>query len=200
MNINSLFPIPVGFFSLNRQLNDQEIFFLKNLKARPNISNSTSIDHFVLKDKILTSLREFIEESVEMFFKKTVDPKHLVSLKITQSWVNYTNQGQFHHKHSHPNSIISGVFYVQTNPDDKIFFYKEGYQQIKLPPNNFNEFNSESWWFNVLTGNLILFPSHLTHMVPTVEGSEQRISLSFNTFPVGIVGEEMELTGLTLEN
>ena len=36
-------------------------------------------------------------------------------------------------------------------------------------------------------------------MVQTVESDQTRISLSFNTFPVGSVGEEMDLTGLKLE-
>jgi hypothetical protein len=91
------------------------------------------------------------------------------------------------------------VFYVQTNADDKIFFYKDGWQQIKFPPEQWNPYNSESWWFEAYAGRLILFPSSLTHMVPEVKGDDTRISLSFNTFPVGVVGEEMDLTGLRLE-
>jgi hypothetical protein len=91
------------------------------------------------------------------------------------------------------------VFYVQTNPDDRIYFYKDGWQQIKFPPDQWNAYNSESWWFEAYAGRLILFPSSLTHMVPEVKGEETRISLSFNTFPVGVVGEEMDLTGLKLE-
>ena len=51
-----------------------------------------------------------------------------------------------------------------------------------------------------LRPGLILFPSRLTHMVETVKGEDTRISLSFNTFPVGLVGEEMDLTGLKLES
>jgi hypothetical protein len=31
---------------------------------------------------------------------------------ITQSWLNYTETNQYHHKHEHPNSLVSGVFYV----------------------------------------------------------------------------------------
>ncbi len=30
-------------------------------------------------------------------------------------------------------------------------------------------------------------------MVPEVKGDDTRISLSFNTFPVGVVGEEMDI-------
>jgi len=37
-------------------------------------------------------------------------------------------------------------------------------------------------------------------MVETVQGDQTRISLSFNTFPLGVVGEEMDLTGLKLES
>jgi hypothetical protein len=36
-------------------------------------------------------------------------------------------------------------------------------------------------------------------MVPQVQGEETRMSLSFNTFPVGMIGEEVDLTGLKLE-
>ena len=94
---------------------------------------------------------------------------------------------------------MSGVFYVQADKaKDKIYFYRNGYQQIKFPPSDWNVWNSESWWFEVGSCDLVLFPSSLTHMVPTVESEQTRISLSFNTFPVGNVGEEMDLTGLQL--
>ena len=36
-------------------------------------------------------------------------------------------------------------------------------------------------------------------MVPTLDHDQTRISLSFNTFPVGNVGEEIDLTGLQIE-
>jgi hypothetical protein len=37
-------------------------------------------------------------------------------------------------------------------------------------------------------------------MVEGVKGDHTRISLSFNTFPVGLVGEEVDLTALRLED
>jgi hypothetical protein len=81
---------------------------------------------------------------------------------------------------------------------DKIYFYRDGYQQIKVQTDNWNLYNSESWWFEVGAGDLMLFPSSLTHMVEAVQ--QERVSLSFNTFPVGYVGEEESLTALHLEN
>lgn len=200
MAIHNLFPIPIGMYKLDRDLTAKELSFLKNQETRSNMGNTTSINNTILKAKELTKFRDFIETSVSDYFKTVHNPKHDVNLKITQSWVNYTEKGQYHHKHAHPNSFVSGVFYIQADKEkDKIYFYRDGYQQIKFPPNDWNAWNSESWWFEVGTGDLILFPSGLTHMVETVQHDQTRISMSFNTFPVGVVGEEMDLTGLRLE-
>lgn len=199
LKINNLFPTAIGFAELGRPLSDEELFFIRELETRPNMGNTTSTNNFVLRDPALTSLRSFIEDAVSEYFKSTVNPKHNVSLRLTQSWCNYSEPGQHHHKHAHPNSYISGVFYAQTNADDRIYFYRSGWQQIKFPPQEWNVYNSESWWFEANAGKLILFPSWLEHMVPTVQGGKTRISLSFNTFPVGTIGEEVELTGLNLE-
>ena len=198
--IHNLFPTAVGIYKLDRDLTDKEIDFIKGQETRPNMGNTTSTDNTILRNKPLIKIRDFIETSIADYFKTIHNPKHDVSLKITQSWVNYTEPGQWHHKHAHPNSYISGVFYPQANREtDKIYFYRDGFQMIKLPPQEWNLWNSESWWFEVGTGDLVLFPSSLTHMVETVKGSDTRISLSFNTFPVGNIGEEVDLTGLKLE-
>ena len=133
------------------------------------------------------------------YFKSVHAPQFDVTPYITQSWSNYTEPGQYHHKHAHPNSIISGVFYPQANKEtDRIYFYKDGYERIKIPTENWNHWNSESWWFDVGAGDLIIFPSNLTHMVQTKQGDGTRISISFNTFVKGYIGSDESLTGLHL--
>jgi uncharacterized protein (TIGR02466 family) len=199
MNIHHLFPTPIGIFDLPRELSENELLFVRSQKTTPNEGNFTSENNFVLRDAVMTSLRSWVEDCVSEYFKSTSNPKHNVALRITQSWFNYSEQGQYHHKHAHPNSFVSGVFYLNVNPDDRIYFYRSGWQQIKLPPESWNPYNSESWWFEAIKGRLILFPSSLEHNVPPVQGEDVRISMSFNTFPVGSVGDEMELTGLKLE-
>lgn len=199
MNINHLFPTPVAFFDLGRTLTEEELAFVEKQERRPNMGNTTSTDNTILKQEALKSLNDFIEASVQQYFKEIHAPKHKVDLRITQSWLNYTKPGEYHHKHEHPNSFISGVFYINADPEkDKIYFFRSGYQTIKLPPADWNLFNSDSWWFGVETGKLVLFPSSLTHMVETKQGDNTRISLAFNTFPAGTIGETLDLTGLTL--
>lgn len=195
MLIENLFPTPIGFFKY-----DGEVDIDINQPQRPNEGNTSSQNTYLLKDKKLLSLRQFIEKSLHEYFMATYSPKNDTHLKITQSWLNWTKPGQYHHKHAHPNSLISGCFYVNAHKrSDKIFFYRNEYQQIKFPPVEWNPYNSESWWYSVGTGDLVLFPSSLTHTVQPVEGEDTRISLAFNTFPIGILGDENELTALQLE-
>ena len=195
MITHSLFPTAVTFYK-HKGITEKEIKFIAKQETRGNTGNTTSIDNNILENREMKKLKQFIEKSLKEYFQNIYVPKNNVEPYITQSWCNYTKEGQYHHKHAHPNSFISGVFYVQADKTkDKIYFYKEEYKQIKIPAKEYNLFNSESWWFETGTNDLVVFPSNLTHMVEKVVGKE-RISLSFNTFLKGCIGEDTELTGL----
>ena len=197
MVIENLFPTPVAFFKFEKQIDKT---FLIDLPQRTNEHNTSSVDRYILKHSNFLELRHYIEKCAYEYFIATYNPKNDVHLKITQSWLNWTKPEQYHHKHAHPNSFISGCYYVNANKEtDKIYFYQNEYRQIKFPPIEWNTYNSESWWFPVGSGDLVFFPSHLTHMVQPVCGEETRISLAFNMFPIGHIGDEDELTALYLQ-
>lgn len=199
MIVHNLFPIPVGQFKLPRELTESEISFVKNQKTHKNMGNKTSDDSRLFENRELKEIADFCQQSVDEYLKRIYAPRNDVSLYFTQSWGNYTEPGQFHHKHAHPNSFVSGVFYISTDPEhDKIFFYKERFETLKLPTEQFNLYNSDSWWFPVAAGDLYLFPSNLTHMVETTQSADTRVSIAFNTFLKGYIGQDDHLTGLHL--
>lgn len=198
MILNSLFPIPVAKFELGRDFTPEENAFVAEQSTHKNMGNTTSNDHYVLQNDTLVSLSDLVQKCVDQYFNSIYAPKENVKLRITQSWLNYSKSGEWHHKHSHANSFVSGVLYMKAAKNsDRIYFHKNSYSQITLPTENFNLYNSDSWWLPVETGNLMLFPSSLTHSVEPVQG-EERISLAFNTFPVGYIGQEETLTALHL--
>ena len=202
-NVNTLFPTPLVFTKLPRKFSDEEIAFIQKcaLNVTKNTGNTTSIDRYVLDEPVMANIKSFLQFYINYFMSNIEAPYNPVEAYITQSWLNYTQPGEFHHKHEHPNSYLSGVFYINADPDkDKIYFYKSGYKRINLPTEQFNQFNSESWWFNVGTCDLVIFPSYLTHMVEQTESKDTRISLSFNTFLKGYIGEENSLTSLHTGN
>lgn len=199
MRVNTLFPIPVIFFELEPAIEPHELKYIQDLPQRANMGNTTSEDNYLNKRPEMARLVDFFDQSIKQYVHAVYAPKREVDLRITQCWANYTNPGQYHHKHEHPNSLVSGVFYVQTDPQvDRIYFYRAGYQTIKITTENFNMFNSESWWFESTPNTLILFPSSLSHNVDQVKAEDTRISISFNTFPVGSCGLGEELTELIL--
>jgi uncharacterized protein (TIGR02466 family) len=199
VNIQPLFPSAIGFTNLGRDLTTLEMKTLLELEQRPNEGNNTSKNHQVLSLPALKNLKSFMNTALLDYYQQVYQPRFDVRPYITLSWTNYTTPGQFHHKHAHPNSFVSAVFYIKTNPEtDRIFFYKDGYNQLDIPPSDWNSYNSKSWWFSAHPGQLILFPSGLSHMVEPVQGEDTRVSLSFNTFLQGTLGDEKELTKLSL--
>ena len=199
--INGIFPTPIYMSKLDRELTKKELSFVDKSKLDfyKNDGNITSNNNYILNQKVFGSLKEDIYLRVEDYFKKVLSYTDAVTPYITQSWLNYTETNQYHHKHAHPNSIVSGVFYINCHEEfDKIKFFKESYKAIKPEIKDWNLYNSESWWFTVKTGDIILFPSSLTHMVETKEGDNTRISLAFNVFIKGTIGNNKNLTELIL--
>jgi len=196
MHVVSLFPTAVGMFSLGRDLTQKEKDYLLNQENLPNSGNTTSKDRFILRHKSMKDLKAFMQTSLDTYVNEIIAPSKNTSLYITQSWVNYTKKGQWHHAHEHPNSIVSAVFYIQSDNEDRIYFEKNRYEQITIDTEKFNTFNSKTWWLEATQGKLIIFPSSLRHSVNAVQTDHTRVSLSFNTFAKGLIGSLENLTAL----
>jgi uncharacterized protein (TIGR02466 family) len=200
--IMSIFPTPIYRSTLGRELTKKELSLVKKAKkeSHRNEGNLTSNDNYILKNKIFKNLKKELELRITDYFKKIVQPNKYLSFYITQSWLNYTEKSEYHHKHEHPNSFISGVFYINSNDQfDKIkFFRKVNEIIIRIEPETWNEWNAESWWLPVKTGDILLFPSSTTHMVENKQGDNTRISLAFNVFIKGKIGRKEKLIELYL--
>jgi len=201
--IHSIFSTPIYISKLNRELTSQELKFIEENKKLflKNEGNISSKNNYILNEKPFLNLKKELDLKVKNYFEKVISPANNIIPYITQSWLNYTETNQYHHKHEHPNSLVSGVFYINCHEElDKIkFFKKDIYQIIKPEIKNWNVWNSEAWSFVVKTQDIIMFPSSLTHMVENKEGTNTRISLAFNVFIKGTVGNEENLTKLVLK-
>ena len=199
--IHGLFPTPIYITKLTRQFSNKENKFIEKSKldTYKNEGNLTSNDNCILNSKTFISLKKELDEIIKDYFNKVISPSNNIKPYITQSWLNYTEQTQYHHTHAHPNSLVSGVLYINADKDnDKIKFFKPMYQIIKPEIKEYNLYNSETWWFPVETLDVVLFPSSLTHRVEVKQGTNTRISLAFNTFIRGTVGDNKKLTELRL--
>ena len=200
IKIHNLFPTPVVQYNIpeitSEEMGEVETYSKDVLQ---NSGNKTSKETYVLH-KGLFRIREFIETCVKDYTDNVICPGPEVAFEITQSWLNFTKTSEFHHKHSHPNSLVSGVLYFDCDENfDKIIFFKPQTHSTIVPTiKTPNYWNAGSWFFSVKTNNVVLFPSTLEHMVENKQGDNLRISLAFNVFIKGAVGEERKLTKLFL--
>ena len=204
MIIHPLFPQPVYASKLDRALTKKELKTINEYKKKTNSNagNMTSNENYVLENKALNNLKKDLHTKVMDYFDKVICTDNPITTCITQSWINYIKSDQFHHKHNHPNSLISGVFYISADKEvDSITFHKAFLEdRIKLNINKYNMFNSISCTFPIETGDILLFPSSSIHGVEKKKkGNNIRTSLSFNVFFKGTVGNKKELTELILK-
>jgi uncharacterized protein (TIGR02466 family) len=105
-------------------------------------------------------------------------------IQMTTCWANWMGTGCHHTLHSHPLSVVSGVYYVSTpklsSPlkieDPRMPFF------MNSPPRRSSAPKTELP-FLILpahAGGYVLFESWVRHEVPPHRGQQPRLSISFN--------------------
>ena len=201
--IEGIFPCPVYTVTRDSNLNSTEEKEIEDI-IKEGMRKVGDLNHhtdnsYIFNSK-LKNIKHFCEQQLNIYVKEVIAPKEELDFYITQSWLNVTKPGEFHHDHFHSNSIISGVFYISTGEGDKIHFGNPNVklkEAIQIEPEEFNMWTSNSWFFSVNNNELVLFPSWLDHQVqPNEKATTDRISLSFNTFVKGTLGLRKDLTEL----
>jgi len=197
----NIFGYPIWLSEQTYNFNDNEIKYIKNLEKKDNGGgggNKVSVEDYLFKKDEMVGIKNFCQMQIEKYFYELMNVENQIKIYPTQAWANYNNKNEKHHSHKHANSIVSGVFYVQTNGVKIHFERGDELWPLQLRYKSFDYFNSESWWVNSITGKILLFPSKLAHNVEENESDLERISIAINTFVTGYMGENLDKTGLIL--
>ena len=111
-------------------------------------------------------------------------------ITITGCFACLNPPGAPHNPHTHPNNLLSGVYYVKTpSGADSICFHDPRFQVDVISPNykRLNEFNSIIQTVKVEAGTLVVFPSWLVHSVVANRSNQLRVSIPFNLMPTNYV-------------
>lgn len=199
MAIYPFFARAMGIYTLDRKFTQEELDFVAYQEKMQNIGNETSLNRDILRAPELSSLYDFVTASVNEYIFSVYDPAHKITPYITQSWASYTSKNQHHHKHSHGNSWISGVLYLNVlEREDHIIFARNEYSLVQVHSKSTNEFNSEYYPVWLKNGLLVLFPSYTEHFVPNVAHDMIRTSIAFNVWVKGTLGNSENLNELIL--
>jgi len=204
--VMSLFTTPVAVTNIGREFTKDELqLFLKDIpmykKKVPRREDGRMFNHrsknFTLFDShvdTLKDIRNFCERELKSYLEEIAGiDTNFAGLRITQSWLNKNKPGEYHHPHYHANSYLSAVLYIKCLPNDGIVFNNrlEGLlNNIIYPIIKSTEWNANTAKLDVKEGDLIIFPSSTRHYVEENNTDKERISLSFNTFPIGELGTQ----------
>ncbi len=194
----TVFPTPVQIYKYEYNI-ESYIKYVEGLEWTKQALNGNfkTKDSYLTRHEQLKDLTFFFKECINDYCNTIINSDQ--RLVITQLWGNRNPKGSKHHEHVHPNSIVSGVFYLRQDPNlPPIQFAKSNQSAMKLDPRKYNNYNAETFLLPCVSGELILFPSDLRHSVPTNLSKEERISLSFNTFSIDALGSEESLTHLDI--
>lgn len=148
----------------------------------------------------MQAIRTILQANLDNYFRIVFDTANNATLKITQSWLTLSRRGESHHPHAHPNSIASGVLYINLDQEDGInFFRNDEYVWYELFRKNDNYYNASSYLISTQIGDIVIFPSNVKHGVREVKDEVERISLSFNSFFSGEMGREEFSNAISLQ-
>ncbi len=188
---NDWFPTPIWHFNINnyQQLNPillQEIHAelerdrvgekWSNVLGWHSVNDLHQRDAFNYFTKIIQEnvleVAEFLQWDLEQF-----------SLDITTCWAIINGKFASNSVHNHPNSILSGVYYLKAPENCGGIYFTDprpAAQMLVPPVTEFNLFTFPKVSYKPREGTMILFPSWLLHGVDMNMSEEIRICLSFN--------------------
>ena len=211
LEVTQQFPISIG--STKVSIDPSVLDYLKGVETRKIIyageyngnifcegspishNGSMSLSKNILSDEICSSIKNQIDEAINEFVRGYLRINFDGKFFINRSWVLEHRENHWSQPHSHPNSILSGVLYldVPENSGNIRFHKPDNYHNqlntdtINFVVHEYNIQNSDTWTIVPEDGDLLLFPSHLRHSVAVNSSGKTRWSLSFDCYVEGLL-------------
>lgn len=184
MAIKSILGIPLQSDRIKFDKDESDLFRAVEYERGPN--GSITYDRNILPN--FPKLEERIKRSVKRYAADAMGVDW--DIKIMNSWGIKHLQGDMGQPHSHAQSWISGVYYVDVKPDSgDIIFLKENRNFFNLSHCRDTGHNKDYHYHKPVNGDLILFPSYVKHAIDVQSVPNfQRLALAFNVLPNGVVG------------
>ena len=106
-------------------------------------------------------------------------------VELSNSWINIQKKHSMLNYHTHPGSVVSGALYVKVDDNSSKLNFLNPNPFIKFTAKNSgnqSKYMYEHAFFQPENGDLVLFPSWLSHGSGSEKNmSNERIVISFNT-------------------
>lgn len=176
-----IFPTLLTMFRYENGIEPQLLNRVKKLKYIKNTLNFASKEDLNTLPRF-KSLIDFFEACL-LKHAQCIDAG-VERIEITQCWANRSSKDESHHLHEHPNSFLSGVFYLN-GLDGETVFHRPNLSPFVAAPSQ-----HDVWVLKPQPGYLLIFPSYLKHFVSANNSAQPRYTVSFNAIPRGPFGNK----------
>ena len=155
-------------------------------KINYNYSIASPQDYLIDK---LAAFKGEIVNKVNDYLYNHLKINNSFSYYFPDSWFVKISPQNLGDKHTHSNSLFSGIVYLKTVSDGGIIkFFRNHYSshfnvEYELPYDELNLYNSEVFLIDPHPGLILLFPSNILHGVTENSSKEDRYSFAFNILP-----------------
>ncbi|UZE96278.1 2OG-Fe(II) oxygenase family protein [Alkalimarinus alittae] len=139
----------------------------------------------------VSELRSILEELVSAVAEQVnsgcLEEGQGLDATIVESWCHITENGGYHDAHSHPNCSWCGIYYLDAG--DCELNSRSGVNRFYDPRNCANQYHDAGtqyldatgvWDFVPKSGQVVVFPSYLTHSALPYFGEKDRVVIAFN--------------------
>ncbi len=150
----------------------------------PGYTSYASLTDLTWRSPTFKKLKHILDKHVAAFVECLEFDLNRKEIKLDSLWINILPYGGVHTSHIHPNSIISGTFYVCVPEfSAAIKFEDPRLAMMMASPNkiaNAGKDNRNFFYVMPKVGQILLWESWLRHEVPINMADGNRISISFN--------------------
>jgi uncharacterized protein (TIGR02466 family) len=148
------------------------------------VGNAVS-NHISQKERSLESINRYfnIKDRLKLELDRYSETTGISNTDFANSWISIQYKNSELQIHTHPLSAISGVIYLQVDEDSsKLNFFNPNPFMNITEISEYTPYTFGKFWITPKIGDLILFPSWLSHGSDGINNSDERIILSFNTY------------------
>jgi len=197
VKVFDLFPTPLYVTTYDKDTTELVKYFNSCEMNEPHGGYGIiSKDSYIIDNPICKDLSDFVMHHFKEFATNIMKYDYK-ELQFAQSWLTYKLPGQFHKAHTHPNTLLAGVFYYDIQPDDAAICFSKDvktYHRSYLEPSLQSDYQNypysqEEIYFKPQQNNFIIFPSYVMHGVPPNNTNRVRKALGVNALTKGTLGD-----------
>lgn len=194
MKMNSLNLFPSLFYMLEGdnfdQIQKDLVKWVYDYKSQnESVSKSNrggwqSDAYFIQKNKSFAPFFKYVEALLDNYGK--IYPMG-TRFNLKNAWINVNPPGTYNISHTHPQSTISGVWWIKCPKDSGNIVFESPVSHTqqdimeKINPHIAEKNNYfPTYYFEPVEGMVLLFPSDIRHGVEENQSKEDRISIAFN--------------------